>query len=53
MNTDLEYCAHCRTRLPKDEWCPVVTETASDGSLLLRSFCDEDCKESWLGDDDE
>lgn len=45
-----ERCANCGTTLPKDEWCPTVTETDDDGRLVVRSFCDEDCKDEWTDD---
>lgn len=45
-----ERCASCGATLPIDEWCPTMTETDDEGSLVVRTFCDEDCKDEWTGD---
>lgn len=45
-----ERCAACGAILPRDEWCPTVTETDDDGRLVVRSFCDEACKGEWADD---
>lgn len=47
-----EYCATCGASLPKNVWCPVVTETGSEGAPVLRSFCDDACKDAWTDGDD-
>ncbi|WP_449406647.1 DUF7576 family protein [Natronobacterium haloterrestre] len=47
LNEGLELCANCGTALSKDEWCPILTDTDADGDLVIRSFCDEGCKEAW------
>lgn len=52
VDMELEYCAHCGARLPDDVWCPVVTDTDPDGTPIVRSFCDDDCKDAWTGDAD-
>ena len=50
LNEEFEYCATCGATLPKDEWCPVITETDPTGDLVVRSFCDEACKDAWAAD---
>lgn len=45
-----ERCAACDATLPRDEWCPTVTETDDEGRLVVRSFCDESCKDEWVDD---
>lgn len=47
---EIEYCAHCGTKLPDDVWCPIRTDTDADGTVRLRSFCDETCREAWVAD---
>lgn len=47
----LDYCATCGARLPEDVWCPVVSETDSEGSLVVRSFCDAACRDAWTDDE--
>lgn len=46
MSND-EHCANCGSVLPTDEWCPVVT-CEEEGSMVIHSFCDDDCKEAWV-----
>lgn len=51
LDEEFEVCAYCGTTLPKEKWCPVVTETDADGDFIIRSFCDEVCKEAWINND--
>lgn len=51
LNEEFEYCASCGTTLPKDKWCPIVTETDAEGDLVVRSFCDEHCKDAWTNNE--
>lgn len=44
---EFEQCAACGAALPSDEWCPIDTDTDADGELVIRSFCDEACKNTW------
>lgn len=50
-NEEIEYCAHCGAKLPMDVWCPMRTDTDIDGTLHLRSFCDDTCEDAWTDDD--
>lgn len=43
------YCAACGAELPPNVWCPVRTETDPDGSVRVRTFCDETCRADWDG----
>lgn len=43
----VEYCAACGANLPANVWCPVRAETDSDGTVRIRSFCDDTCEASW------
>ncbi|WP_247730301.1 DUF7576 family protein [Halovivax limisalsi] len=45
---DLDYCARCGATLPDEVWCPVRTEREPDGTVRIRSFCDETCLNAWL-----
>lgn len=47
LSDEFEQCATCGAALP-DEWCPIVTETDAEGELVIRSFCDEACKNTWI-----
>ncbi|WP_425492995.1 DUF7576 family protein [Natrinema amylolyticum] len=47
LGEEFEQCATCGATLPNDEWCPIVTETDAEGDLVIRSFCDEACKNAW------
>lgn len=42
-----ERCAACGAPLPRDEWCPTVTETDDEERLVVWTFCDEACKDEW------
>lgn len=53
MSSESQYCANCGERLPKNEWCPIVTERDDDGTLRIRSFCSDDCKDNWRDEADE
>lgn len=48
---EIEYCAHCGAKLPNGVWCPIRTDTETDGTLRIQSFCDDSCKEAWPDDD--
>lgn len=52
MSAEFEYCARCGARLPNGEWCPIVTERDSDGTLYVHSFCDDACRDAWRDDAD-
>ena len=47
LSEEFERCATCGATLPKDEWCPTVTDTDAEGNLVIRTFCDQDCKNAW------
>lgn len=47
VSEEFERCAACGATIPADEWCPVVTDTDADGNLVIRSFCDRECKNAW------
>lgn len=48
LSEEFEQCATCGADLSKDEWCPIVTDTDAKGELVIRSFCDEACKNTWV-----
>ncbi|RXK49078.1 DUF7576 family protein [Halorientalis pallida] len=37
-------CEHCGACIDANEWYPVETETAEDGTLLFHSFCSDRCR---------
>lgn len=51
LDEEFGVCAYCGMTLPKEEWCPMVTDADADGELVVRSFCDDACKEAWIEDD--
>lgn len=40
-------CSHCGTPIDTTEWYPIVTETTGTDSVILHSFCDEECQNAW------
>lgn len=50
LDEEFEVCAYCGAILPKGEWCPMITDTDARGQFVVRSFCNEACKEAWSND---
>lgn len=44
-------CARCGQPFEPDVRYPVTTRRAPDGSLIVRSFCDDACQRDWVADD--
>lgn len=48
-------CRRCGGAVKTDEWYPVASRTAPDGSVEIHPFCGDDCREAWIarrdGDD--
>ncbi|WP_424018976.1 DUF7576 family protein [Halorientalis pallida] len=40
-------CEHCGTGIDTNEWYPVETATAGDGTLRFHSFCSDRCRSAW------
>lgn len=40
-------CRHCGDAVKIDEWYPVASRTAPDGSVEIYPFCGDDCREAW------
>lgn len=48
--TDVEtgkICRHCGSAVKTDEWYPVASRTAPDGSVEIHPFCGDGCQEAW------
>jgi hypothetical protein len=43
-------CAHCGKRIDTTEWHPVAT-VDDDGAFRVYAFCDEDCRDEWIDDE--
>lgn len=52
MSGQFDECTYCESALPTDEWCPVLT-SEEDGRLVVHSFCDDDCKDAWLAEQED
>lgn len=46
-----KYCANCGEELGLSKWPPIVEMTSDSGETLIHSFCDDECKATWDGDD--
>ena len=40
-------CRHCGTAVKTDEWFPIASWTAPDGSVEIHPFCGDDCRDAW------
>jgi hypothetical protein len=44
-----DVCDHCGSRLVGTDWFPARTSVGADGTVVIRSFCDEGCLSAWDG----
>lgn len=40
-------CAHCGEEVDTSEWYPVTNDHDADGTLRIRSFCCEPCRDAF------
>jgi len=40
-------CDYCGARLAGTDWYPARTDVGVNGTVTIRSFCDERCLSAW------
>lgn len=46
-----DYCAYCGDSLDDQEWHPVRRESDENDDVTWYTFCDDECRTAWAGEE--